>query len=34
MGEYSGSEASVGPLHDKGEVSKRRMMDDRRKNIS
>ena len=34
MGEYSGSEASIGPLHDKGEVSKRRMMDDRRKNIS
>jgi hypothetical protein len=34
MGEYSGSEASIGPLHDKGEVSKRRMMDDRRKSIS
>ena len=34
MGEYSGSEASIGPLHDKGEVIKRRMMDDRRKNIS
>ena len=34
MGEYSGSEASIGPLHDKGEVSKRRMMDDRTKGIS
>jgi hypothetical protein len=34
MGDYSGSEASIGPLHDKGEVSKRRMMDDRIRSMS
>jgi hypothetical protein len=34
MGEYTGSDASIGPLHDVGDYKKRYLIDDRRKNIS
>jgi hypothetical protein len=34
MGEYTGNDASIGPLHDIGDYKKRYLIDDRRKNIS